>query len=291
LVLVHATLAANAAVGGDFGAYANGTLGQSLGGGIAAIGTNPGVTLRNSILAGNDPGGNWTGGDLVDDGNNLSSDATSAFTSPGSRDNTDPKLGPLGDYGGPTPTIPLLEGSPALDGGKSDFCPPVDQRGRARSFGAACDIGAFESSPPYTVRGVITGYGENPTLLVSPVLGGVVSTVDTFCLYGLPAGSYMINCDAPNTVFAPQSRVLTIGPDAVGADFKGYRINALTPELLGNGLRLVYAGNEGQMIRWLRSTSLPGWQAAQTNTLGTSRLAELLELGAPPGCFYRVISP
>jgi len=52
-------------------------------------------------------------------------------------------LGPLGNYGGSTQTMPLLPGSAAIDAGSG--CPATDQRGVARPQGSACDIGAFES--------------------------------------------------------------------------------------------------------------------------------------------------
>jgi predicted outer membrane repeat protein len=57
---------------------------------------------------------------------------------------TDPKLGILGDYGGFTKTIPLLEGSSAIDMGEVGDCPSSDQRGVTRPQGKYCDIGAFE---------------------------------------------------------------------------------------------------------------------------------------------------
>ena len=44
-------------------------------------------------------------------------------------------LAPLGDYGGPTQTMALLPGSPAIDAGNSDLVPAgitTDQRGDAR---------------------------------------------------------------------------------------------------------------------------------------------------------------
>ncbi len=53
----------------------------------------------------------------------------------------DPGLGTLGDHGGPTQTIPLLTGSPALDAGGD--CLPTDQRGEPRS--GPCDMGAYEA--------------------------------------------------------------------------------------------------------------------------------------------------
>jgi hypothetical protein len=56
----------------------------------------------------------------------------------------DPKLGPLGDNGGPTRTHRLLPGSPAIDAASTPDCPPTDQRGVPRPQGAGCDIGSFE---------------------------------------------------------------------------------------------------------------------------------------------------
>ena len=71
--------------------------------------------------------------------------------------NQDPKLGPLQDNGGPTPTMALLPGSAAIDAGnsatphdgRSGRCESSDQRlcGRADSDlngSQVCDIGAYE---------------------------------------------------------------------------------------------------------------------------------------------------
>ena len=60
----------------------------------------------------------------------------------------DPKLGTLGDYGGPTETIPIETGSSAIDAAvyQSDVTQPTtDQRGIPRPQGRACDIGAYEA--------------------------------------------------------------------------------------------------------------------------------------------------
>lgn len=56
-----------------------------------------------------------------------------------------PYLGPLQNNGGPTPTHALLTGSPAIDAGTGGAAPLTDQRGVARPFGRAVDMGAFES--------------------------------------------------------------------------------------------------------------------------------------------------
>ena len=61
-----------------------------------------------------------------------------------------PRLGPLQNNGGPTPTHALLAGSPARNaadparpGSGYPACGPLDQRGRSRD--ARCDMGAFEA--------------------------------------------------------------------------------------------------------------------------------------------------
>jgi len=59
----------------------------------------------------------------------------------------DPRLTPLADHGGPTPTHVPLADSPALDLGPLFSCPAVDQRGRPRPAGAGCDAGSVELLP------------------------------------------------------------------------------------------------------------------------------------------------
>ncbi len=54
----------------------------------------------------------------------------------------DPLLEPLGDNGGPTPTMALGAGSPAL--GAATGCPSTDQRGESRTD--PCASGAYEST-------------------------------------------------------------------------------------------------------------------------------------------------
>ena len=54
------------------------------------------------------------------------------------------KLAPLGDYGGPTQTMPPLPTSPAIDAGETNATNGTDQRGLSRSADEARDIGAVE---------------------------------------------------------------------------------------------------------------------------------------------------
>ncbi|HEX6390489.1 MAG TPA: right-handed parallel beta-helix repeat-containing protein, partial [Solirubrobacteraceae bacterium] len=114
------------------------------------------VELRDTIVAGNAS----TAGpqdcrtnevEFVSLGHNLATDASCFLDAAGDRPQTDPRLGPLVDNGGPTRTRALLAGSPAVDAGSTQ-CPKGDQRGIARPQGAACDIGAFERAPVTTCR-------------------------------------------------------------------------------------------------------------------------------------------
>ncbi len=64
----------------------------------------------------------------------------------------DPKLGPLANNGGPTLTMALLPGSPAIDAGNTSLAPASDQRGFRRPAGLAADIGAYEVCYPPILR-------------------------------------------------------------------------------------------------------------------------------------------
>jgi len=88
-------------------------------------------------------------------GYNLSSDGTCSFNSRGDLNNHDPLLGPFQNNGGPTGTMALLPGSPAIDAGNPSGCTDgqghllkTDQRGMPRpdpEDTGGCDIGAYES--------------------------------------------------------------------------------------------------------------------------------------------------
>jgi hypothetical protein len=128
VTLNNSTLSNDTAAGGGPGA--------TRGGGLYNASST--LTMNNTIIAGNSSTqndanihGSWSGS------NNLLSG--------------DPKLAPLGDYGGPTQTMALLPGSPALDAGDNSLIPAgltTDQRGFARVSGAAVDIGADEVQQP-----------------------------------------------------------------------------------------------------------------------------------------------
>lgn len=105
--------------------------------------------LRNSIVAAGtaDKENANCQGPVESGGHNIDSLDECNFKALGDMVNTDPLLGPLAANGGPTETMALLTGSPALDAA-AEPCPATDQRGTPRPQGPACDIGAFEVFVP-----------------------------------------------------------------------------------------------------------------------------------------------
>jgi hypothetical protein len=106
-----------------------------------------GGSMVNTLLSDNVPNGNCLGA-INDLGHNLSSDMSCGFTNTGSLNNTYPLLGPLTNNGGATATVAPLAGSRAIDAGDTAAAPLTDQRGVARPYGAAADIGACEYNSP-----------------------------------------------------------------------------------------------------------------------------------------------
>jgi hypothetical protein len=169
--------------------FTGNTIGSDGGGIYISSGT---VTVTNSILSANSRGGiyNIAGtvtvtnsilsantikncfGTITNGGHNIDSANTCGFTTTGSMYNTDPKLDPAGltDNGGPTKTIALLPGSPAIDAGDATTCVGLpggnkDQRGKARV--GTCDIGSFESQG-FTISK--TG-GDTQSTLINTAFG------------------------------------------------------------------------------------------------------------------------
>ena len=137
----------------------NSTFGNSpenIGGGGALSNAGGSVLIQNSIVANTANGGNCAG-TIVSDGYNLSSDSTCNFSGPGDLNGQNPNLGALQSNGGPTQTMALQTGSPAIDAGNPAGCRDfagnlltTDQRGAPRPDNgeAGCDIGAFERQVP-----------------------------------------------------------------------------------------------------------------------------------------------
>lgn len=177
LTVVNSTLAGNSAshTGGGIGAYPN---------------DNEIMTLINSTVAGNGApslGGNISnrpgsetyatntlivdsisGGDLEKPLDGDSHTITGAFTF-ADPDPTQPK-----DHGGPTKTLALPAGSPAIGAGDPATCASssgaggVDQRGIPRPA-TVCDIGAYETPGKTFIVADLTGAGTDGTTPVTVI--------------------------------------------------------------------------------------------------------------------------
>ena len=115
-------------------------------GDLSAAGT---VKLEGTIVAASTAGPNCVGTIGEEGGYNLDSGISCGLALPTDRSSAEPGLGPLAASGGPTQTLALLPGSPAIDAGgtSASGCPAVDQRGVTRPDAGetVCDIGAYES--------------------------------------------------------------------------------------------------------------------------------------------------
>ncbi len=233
------------------------------------------VTLVNTIVAGNTAttSGLDVFGTFNSQGNNLigetdgssgwvGSDLTGTVANP-----LNAMLAPLGNYGGPTQTMALLPGSPAIDAGINSIAgltiPTTDQRGALRgpaglNAGSTADIGAYEASSTYLVTS--TADSNDVGTMRSAIGWANVSTNDN------PAN---IASPAPNTIdfdisgsgvqtIDPLSALpsLTVPVTIDGTSQPGYsgtpliELDGMSAGIFANGLVLA-AGSGGSTIRGL----------------------------------------
>jgi CSLREA domain-containing protein len=119
--------------------------GTGQGGGLQNGAPRGRFSVANSLIAGNTAlvGPDCAGFPFTSGGHNLRTrgSACAGFSAAGDLVNSAPRIGTLADNGGPTETIALLGGSPAI-GAAGTSSPAADQRGVARD--SAPDIGAYE---------------------------------------------------------------------------------------------------------------------------------------------------
>ncbi len=143
---------------------------STLGDGIVSYGS---TLLTNTIIVGYCDGAITDGGHNIDDGTTCGFTGTGCATTSGtSFCNTNPVLDPTGlqNNGGPTQTIALQPGSPAINAGDESVCaaPPVnslDQRGFVRPGTGAtnCSIGAYEANSAAPTATPTNTPSETPT--------------------------------------------------------------------------------------------------------------------------------
>lgn len=195
LAIQSCTLSGGAMTGGVGGAggVSGGVPGGSFGGGLR-VGDGS-TEIGNTLVAGN-AGSDApdVSGTVLSRGFNLVgvTNGSTGFTQTTDQTGTvltplNPRLGPLDDHLGPTPTYSLLADSPAIDRGFS-FGESVDQRGAPRpsdvaaipNVGDGSDIGAHEWVQPHLAVSAIPGavilswstFTPNQTLWSGPGLTG-----------------------------------------------------------------------------------------------------------------------
>ena len=238
LTIANCTIASNEAVNGGYA-------------GAWVIGKSNFATVKNTIIANNTSANPYNiqencAGVVNDGGNNIEFPERlntqgpplyayvtdlPCFTRPYAlTSNTlpviNPMLSPLADNGGPTKTMALQVGSPAINAGSG--CATLDQRGGSRVN--ACDIGAFE-------------FGAT--------LGNAVNTIatKTLKLYPNPAVDGKITIEMPFEINGQSKQILLI--NLLGATLSENSINPFAKSYLldlgktDKGVYLV-AVNSGQ---------------------------------------------
>lgn len=198
MVVYNSTLSGNSSVSGG-GAIQNGgilTLNNSTLFGNSSAGTGGGIqnnsslTLDNCTIYGNNAntsqgGGIYNAGTAI-----LTNTIVASNTAATSPDifgtylgslvfvGGNPQLSALGNYGGPTPTMPPLAGSPVIDAGLDTITNSLatDERGYPRRVGGHVDIGAAEFQSPLLVTNRADGPPGTLRALVARVdVGGVIT--------------------------------------------------------------------------------------------------------------------
>jgi hypothetical protein len=169
------------------------------------------MTVSQSIVANGTGGGSNCSGSpaIVDGGHNIDTGTSCGFSAANhSMTSTNPDLGPLASNGGPTQTMALPAGSPAVNAVPvtAPGCTGgTDQRGVSRPQGLACDIGAYElilsGPPPPPPGGPITG-----------IAGKCVDDWHSGTANGNPIDLFSCNGTAAQRwVFAPSGQLQVLG--------------------------------------------------------------------------------
>jgi CSLREA domain-containing protein len=206
LTVTNSTFAGNSASEGG-GIFNSGTLivsnstfsgNSGEGGGIFNTGS---ASLKNSITAVSSSSVSSLtlncSGPIADAGYNISDDNSCGFSASGSLNGTNPKLDPAGlsNNGGPTQTIALVSGSPAIDAIPLASCTDqrgaqltTDQRGVVRPDAPepdapenVCDVGAYEfQEPPPQQKPPVGAVIQPPTPTATTTGPGGTASSGTF---------------------------------------------------------------------------------------------------------------
>jgi hypothetical protein len=303
ITVTHSTFSVNTALAGR-GIFA---LGDSLSATTSSTIAN--VTINNNILGQCDTNATDFWGNITSyptAGLNVSGSGNLIRTFAGigtefnpsiivSRD--DPKLGPLQNNGGPTPTLALLAESPAIDKGLAAGALRTDQRGFSRD--ANVDIGAFEFGA--RASQVITfgqlnpvTYGVSPITLSATSSSGLAVTFSVISGPGsisgntltvLGGGNIIVQADqAGNAIYAAaapvrQTLVVNAAPTVIAfrllyGNGKSYDLTTSTRVRLPwavTGVEVVFSdavfGTSASLANGNGALAISGFSGNGTNTL------------------------
>jgi hypothetical protein len=243
------------------------------------------ITVKNTLFADNryEPQRNL----VVDAGHNLSSNSEPPFTESTSANGVNPKLGPLGLYGGSTPVYALAAGSPAIDSADDSAAPAKDQRGRMRPFGAHADIGAFESSPPFFVWGKIRGYVDPATTITIGATTNRIDSHGSFFIGPLEPGVHIATLSATDAVLRPNPWLIASDADRELSEVKSYKRHAITFDHELNDPAFVLAGDPGEVWDVELSPDFTSWTERGPFTIPDTGLTNVPTLENAPFMFMR----
>ncbi len=218
--LISCTISGNSGGQGGSGGSGYGAIGppvfapDGLEGNGGGIYSEPGAGARflNTMVASNTGASPDAHGAFSSLGHNLVTvtNGSSGFGNNGDKVGSiisplNPGTGSLTDNGGPTLTMALLPGSPAIDAGDTASAPVTDQRGLPRPSGLAADIGAYEfqsvvhyvdlnspdPQPPYT-NWATAATNIQDAVDVAAVGEQVVVTNGLYAIGGRAAGTNLL---------------------------------------------------------------------------------------------------
>ncbi len=238
LTLTNCTVSGNTASGATITGGSDNTAFGGYGGGLGNFGT---LTLTNCTVSGNTASGQGGGLETSSGTATLINTIVAGQSAGGDVDGSlaaasthnliggNPLLAPLGNYGGPTQTMALLPGSPAIGAGSMASIPTgitTDQRGEPRTVNTEVDIGAVETqgytltasggTPQATLAS--TAFANSlavtvtPTYAKDPVNGGVIT-------FTPPASGASATLSAGSATIAGGSASVTATANRVGGSY------------------------------------------------------------------------
>ena len=231
LSVINSTLFGNTAQNGGGGIFNDGVCtvqNTIIAGSIDSLDVDGNVNSQGNNLIGNSSGSSgWVDSDLL---------------------NVDPMLGPLADNGGPTETMALLPGSPAINAGNSALAVDAhgqplqfDQRGPGfpRIVGSRVDMGAFEVQvviPSLTGSSAATAGGTEGAANSSVLSGATFTDANPGDLSGDMTATIDWGDNGPTSagVVSYSAGVYTVAAAHTYAEEGAYPINISVADQGGN---------------------------------------------------------